>query len=118
MLKTDMTHNDKINHRFKPGDLIGHKWEVNGETLLTGLYLIYDKKDITFDRLQDITYTSYKGWVVYTYDPFGRDDRSGLLNVGDTYEITHWNDMEVMNPEYPNDWVIVVESGLSWGDRD
>ena len=106
------------NHLFNPGDLIAQHWNVNGEEVLTALYLIYDKTDVMHMPMEDIGYTSYKGYVIYTYCPYGREDRSGLNNVGETYEITHWNDWDILNTEYPSEWTIVVESGLSWEDID
>ncbi len=103
---------------YNPGDLIAQHWNINGEEVLTALYLIYDKVDTKYSIDEDVGYTSYKGYVVYTYCPYGREDRSGLNNVGETYEITHWNDWEIVNTEYPSEWTVVVESGLSWEDID
>tara|TARA_R100000322_G_scaffold27595_1_gene17282 strand:+ start:210 stop:539 length:330 start_codon:yes stop_codon:yes gene_type:complete len=107
-----------INHMFNPGDIIGQNWNIDGEEVLTALYLIYDKEDTIHCYHEDIGYTSYKCYVLYTYDPYGREDRSGLKNVGETYEITQWNDMDVLDTNFPCDWIKVVQSGLSWEDVD
>jgi len=104
-------------HLYNPGDLVAQHWNVNGEEILTALYLIYDKVD-TKHSIEDVGYTSYRGYVVFTHCPYGREDRSGLNSVGETYEITHWNDWEIVNTEYPSEWTVVGESGLSWEDAD
>lgn len=107
-----------IKHLYNPGDLIAQHWNVSGEQVLTALYLIYDKEDILHCSARDIGYTSYKCYVMYSHCPYGRDDRSGLNNVGETYEITHWNDWDIVSTEFPSDWAVVGESGLSWEDVD
>ena len=43
---------------------------------------------------------------------------TGFLDVGDIYEIVHWNDMDVISYWYPTDRLDVVKSGLLWDDRE
>jgi len=106
------------NHMFHPGDIIGQNWNIDGKDVLTALYLVYGKEDIMHCYHADIGYTSYKCYVMYSYCPYGREDRSGLSNVGETYEITHWSDWDIVNTEFDSEWIIVVQSGLSWEDGD
>ncbi len=108
----------KRHYVYNPGDIVIESWEVKGNNIVVGMYLVYDKEYTQHCYDKDIGYTSYKCYVMFTHDPYGREDKSGLLNVGETYEITHWNDMDVLSPNFPGDWIKVVQSGLSWEDVD
>ena len=101
---------------YNPGDIVIERWEVKGEQVVTGKYLIYDRKISIHSQYDDIASITYKAYVMYTYDPYGRTDRSGLSNVGDTYEFIHWNDMDIIDPNHPAFGREVVQSGLSWED--
>ena len=107
-----------IDYMFNPGDIIGQHWKIEGKEVLTALYLIYDKEDRMHSYDMDVGYTSYKCYVMYSYCPYGREDRSGLPEVVDIYDITQWSDMDTLNPTFPCDWTKMVESGLSWEDVD
>lgn len=106
------------NHAYRPGDLLIEYWDIDGTKVNIARYIIYDKEDVMHCTMKDVGYTSYKAYVIYTHDPYNREDRSGLPDLGQTYEITHWNDMDVITPCYPWDWIDVVKSGLSWEDVD
>ena len=106
----------KIEYQFNPGDVIAQHWKVEGQDILTALYLIYGKTDVLHETMPDLGYASYKAYVLFSYDPYKRTDRSGLLSVGETYEIIQWNDWDVLNPDFPCEWIKVVESVLSWED--
>ena len=103
---------------YSPGDLLIEYWEVKGTKVNIARYIIYDKEDTIHSFDDEIGYTSYKAYVLYTYDPYKREDRSGLLSVGQTYELNHWNDMDEVVQYTPNDGIEVVKSGLSWDDRE
>ena len=107
-----------IKHLYNPGDIVYEYWEVDGIKINIARYLIYDKEDVLNCYMKDVGYTSYTSYVMYTYDPYERDDRSGLSLPGDRYEIICWNDMDVLQPNYPVDMVNVVKSGLSWEEED
>jgi len=103
---------------YNPGDLLIEYWDVEGIKVNIARYLIYDKKDTIHSFDDELGYTSYKAYVLYTYDPYNRKDRSGLLSVGQTYELNHWNDMDEVIQYTPHDGIEVVKSGLSWEDVD
>tara|TARA_R100000700_G_C3063365_1_gene77061 strand:- start:209 stop:535 length:327 start_codon:yes stop_codon:yes gene_type:complete len=102
---------------YQPGDLLIEYWDYDGKQINVARYLVISKEEITHCDIQDIGYTSYYCYVMYTYDPWKREDRNGLLDVGKTYEIIHWNDMDDTIPPY-TDRLDVVQSGLSWEDMD
>ena len=104
-------------HIYQPGDLLIEYREYEGRQINVARYLVFKKEEITHCDIQDIGYTSYYCYVMYTHDPWEREDRSGLLDVGKTYEIIHWSDMDDITLP-PTDRVDVVESGLSWEDMD
>ena len=103
---------------YGPGDILIEYWKVKGINVNIARYLIYDKEDVIHSFDNEIGYTTYKAYVLYTYDPYNREDRSGLLSVGQTYELNHWNDMDEVIQYIPNDGVEVVKSGLLWEDMD
>ena len=106
----------KYKSAYNPGDIVIERWEVKGKQVISGMYLVYDRKISIHSQYDDIASITYKAYVMYTYDPYGRTDRSGLLNVGDTYEFIHWNDMDIIDPNHPAFGREVVQSGLSWED--
>ena len=101
---------------YNPGDIVIERWEVKGEQVLTGKYLIYARKIEAHSHFDDIASITYKAYVMYTHDPYGREDKSGLMNVGDTHEFIHWNDMDIIDPDHPCFGRVVVQSGLTWDD--
>ena len=109
---------NKKDYIYSPGDLLIEYWDIKGTKVNIARYIIYDKEDVIHSLDSEIGYTSYKAYVLYTYDPYGREDRSGLLSVGQTYELNHWNDMDEVIQYTPNDGIEVVKSGLLWGDGD
>ena len=103
-------------HIYQPGDLLIEYREYEGKQINVARYLVISKEEITHCDIQDIGYTSYYCYVMYTHDPWKREDRNGVLDFGKTNEIVHWNDMaDITLP--PSDRVEVVESGLSWDDE-
>jgi hypothetical protein len=105
-------------YMYNPGDIIKDIWKIEGKDICIGMYIIYDKNEIVHCSVRELGYISYKGYVMYSYDPYEREDRSGLKSVGEVREFVCWNDMDALNSDYPSDWVKVVESGLSWEDTD
>ena len=102
---------------YNPGDLLIEYWLCNGEEINVARYLVISKEDVIHCEIQDVGYTSYYCYVMYTHDPWKREDRSGLLSVGKTYEIIHWSDMDDITLP-PTDRIDVVESGLLWDDGE
>jgi hypothetical protein len=105
-------------HLYNPGDLLVEYWLYKGEEVNVSRYIVIDKEEVTHCEMRDVGYTSYKCYVLYTFDPWEREDRNGLLDVGDIYEIVHWHDMDAISYFPPTDRLDVVESGLSWEDMD
>ena len=103
---------------YGPGDILIEYWKVKGISVNIARYLIYDKEDVIHSFDDEIGYTTYKAYVLYTYDPYNRKDRSGLLSVGQTYELNHWNDMDEVIQYTPSDGLKVVKSGLLWDDGE
>ncbi len=108
----------KKHYLYNPGDLLIEYWDVKGRKVNIARYIVYDKNEVKHCTMKDVGYTSYKCYVMYTHDPWNREDRSGLNMVGETYEITCWNDMDCVSPNYPIDGIDVVRSGLLWDDRE
>jgi len=105
-------------HLYGPGDLLIEYWLCKGKEINVSRYLVIAKKEVTHCEIGDVGYTSYTCYVMYTHDPWEREDRSGLLDVGDIHEIMHWNDMDVIAYCAPTDRLDVVESGLLWDDGE
>ena len=105
-------------HLFNPGDLLVEYWFYDGEEINVSRYLVINKKEVIHCEVREVGYTSYQCYVMYTHDPWGREDRNGLLDVGEIYEIIHWNDMEPITAWIPTDRLDVVESGLLWDDGE
>ena len=103
---------------YSPGDLLIEYWLYNGEEVNVSRYIVIDKEEIMHCEIRDVGYTSYKCYVLYTHDPWGREDRNGLLDVGEIHEIVHWHDMDVMSYWYPTDRLDVVKSGLLWDEGE
>ena len=103
---------------YSPGDLLIEYWLCDGKEINVSRYLVIDKKEVIHCEMRDVGYTSYMCYVMYTYDPWKREDRSGLLDVGDIYEIICWNDMDAISYWYPTDRLDVVRSGLLWDDGE
>ena len=108
----------KKHYLYNPGDLLIEYWICDGEEINVSRYLVIDKKEVIHCSMRDVGYTSYYCYVMYTYDPWNREDRSGLLSVGEIYEIICWNDMDAISYWYPTDRLDVVESGLLWDDGE
>tara|TARA_R100001015_G_C4541223_1_gene105203 strand:- start:186 stop:515 length:330 start_codon:yes stop_codon:yes gene_type:complete len=105
-------------HIYQPGDLLIEYWLCKGELINVARYLVIDKEEVIHCSIRDVGYTSYKCYIMYTHDPWKREDNSGLLDVGLIYEIVHWNDMDAIMSWAPTDRLDVVQSGLSWEDVD
>ena len=105
-------------HLYNPGDLLIEYWLCNEKEINVSRYLVIDKKEVTHCEIRDVGYTSYMCYVMYTHDPWEREDRSGLLDVGDIHEIIHWHDMDIISYWAPTDRLDVVESGLSWDEGE
>tara|TARA_R110000824_G_scaffold19275_2_gene74931 strand:+ start:583 stop:915 length:333 start_codon:yes stop_codon:yes gene_type:complete len=108
----------KGSYSYSPGDIIKDLWKIEGQDVCIGMYIIYDKNEIVHCSVRGLGYISYKGYVMYSHDPYGREDRSGLKSVGETQEFVCWNDADALRPNWPSELVIVVQSGLSWEDED
>ena len=108
----------KESYSYSPGDIIKDIWKVEGQDVCIGMYIIYDKNEIVHCSARGLGYISYKGYVMYSYDPYEREDRSGLKSVGEVREFICWNDADTIRPDWPNDLVIVVESGLTREDEE
>jgi len=109
MLKNDL---------YNPGDLLIGYWYYKGREVNVSRYIVIDKKEVPHCEIRDVGYTSYKCYVMYTYDPWGREDRNGLKEAGEIYEVMQWHDMDAMGLWLDSDRLEVVRSGLTWEDMD
>jgi len=111
---------DDIIHHYNPGDLIDEHWKapLSGAVELwhTGRYIIHDKKDI-YCESSEIGYTEYRALVLYFKQP-PRFHSQEDVRTGGTITITHWNDQELLDKHSSTVWSVVLESGLSWEDKD
>ncbi len=105
-------------HLYSPGDLLIEYWLCKGKEINVSRCIVIDKKEVTHCEMRDVGYTTYYCYVMYTHDPWKREDRNGLLSVGEIQEIIHWNDMDVITYWAPTDRLDVVESGLLWDDGE
>jgi hypothetical protein len=106
------------NHLYNPGDILLEYWRYKGKEINVARYMVIKKREVEHCSMKDVGYTSYDCYVMYTYDQWEREDRNGLRDVGELYEITHWNDMDAYQLWAYTDRVEVVRSGLTWEDMD
>jgi len=119
---------NNINHAFQPGDVVVHTWiPYEGNPIPIGRYIIYDK--VEFLDLDDSSggYTRYKAHVIYACTE--SIYHTSWQSIGAPYCIIHYyNDAQpffrfeaTWAPSAEKDtdiWSKVVESGVSWEDRD
>ena len=106
------------NHLYNPGDILIEYWNYKGREINVARYMVIKKKEVAHCEIRDVGYTSYNCYVMYTYDPWERKDRNGLMDIGELYEIVQWHDMDLIEPWLIGDRLEVVKSGLTWEDMD